>query len=170
MIQSEQFNNDAGNLRRIFSTFPSGAVAVCSIADQVPVGMAVSSFTSVSETPPLVSVCIQSKSKTWPLLRNCPRIGVSILAERHDETCLKLSRNTSDRFKGIDWESSHDGSVFIHEAAAWLDCSVYSEIQAGDHVIVLLEILGMRGSEDVAPLVFHGSRFRKLLPEPLSTK
>ena len=34
-----------------------------------------SSFTSVSLTPPLVSVCVAHTSTTWPLLRHRDRLG-----------------------------------------------------------------------------------------------
>lgn len=67
-------------LRRAFGCFPSG-ITVCALVDGTPVGMAASSFTSVSLAPPLVSVCIQHTSTTWPVLRNRPRLGLSVLAE-----------------------------------------------------------------------------------------
>ncbi|GAA2897887.1 flavin reductase family protein [Pseudonocardia halophobica] len=165
MISLEPVGRDPGALRRTFACFPSGVVAVSALIDGVPVGMAASSFTSVSVDPPLVSVCVQDTSETWPRLRDRPRLGVSVLAEGHDETCRSLSRKHGDRFAGVDWEQTGHGAVVVHGSTAWLDCSVHAEVPAGDHGIVLLEIHGMKDSPDVPPLVFHGSRFRKLLAE-----
>jgi flavin reductase (DIM6/NTAB) family NADH-FMN oxidoreductase RutF len=154
-------NHDA--LRRTLSCFPSGVVAVCAMIDDEPVGMAASSFTSVSMSPPLVSICVQHTSQTWPRLRRRTRLGVSVLAQSHDEACRRLSRKVGHRFDGVDWDVTPGGSVFVHDAAAWLDCTLHAEVPAGDHEIVLLEIHGMSGYPDVTPLVFHGSRFRTLL-------
>lgn len=50
----------------------------------------------------------------------------------------------------------------VHGASAWLQCKVYEEITAGDHLLVLLEVVGLETRAGEAPLVFHGSRFRSL--------
>ncbi|WP_239656730.1 flavin reductase family protein [Mycobacterium riyadhense] len=150
------------DLRRAFGCFPSGVVAVCAIADDAPLGMAASSFTSVSVAPPLVSICVQNCSTTWPRLRDRPRLGVSVLAEGHDDACISLSRKVGDRFAGVAWRSLPGGGVVVHGASAWLDCRLHAEIPAGDHLIALLEICGLEADPDIPPLVLHGSRFRRL--------
>jgi flavin reductase (DIM6/NTAB) family NADH-FMN oxidoreductase RutF len=40
------------------------------------------------------------------------------------------------------------------------------EIPAGDHDIVLLRVHDLDADPDVPPLVFHGSRYRRLHGEP----
>lgn len=162
MIAFESMTADPGQLRRAFGCFPSGITAVCAMDGEEPAGLAASSFTSVSLAPPLVSVCIQESSATWPRLRDRPRLGISLLAEGHDEICLRLSRKGADRFAGVAWDRAPGGSVFVHGATAWLDCSLYAEVPAGDHSVALLEIHGLRANPEAAPLVFHGSRFRRL--------
>jgi flavin reductase (DIM6/NTAB) family NADH-FMN oxidoreductase RutF len=51
--------------------------------------------------------------------------------------------------------------VYIRRAHLWLDCSLHAEFPGGDHTVVL-EIHGLKAEPDRAPLVFHGSRFRRL--------
>jgi flavin reductase (DIM6/NTAB) family NADH-FMN oxidoreductase RutF len=87
---------------------------------------------------------------------------LSILAEAHDTACLSLSRKVGDRFDGVAWEASASGGVFVHDATAWLECTPFAEIPAGDHAIALLEVTGLRADPALPPLVFHGSRFRRL--------
>ena len=149
-------------LRTAFSCFPSGIAAICALSDQGPVGLVASSFTSVSLDPPLVSVCIQRNSTTWPVLRTADRIGLSVLAEGQDDTCRQLASKSEDRFAQAAWRTDEDGSVFIDGAALWLDCSIDGSIAAGDHEIVLLLINRLSADDDVAPLIFHGSRYRRL--------
>ena len=162
MIEFEPASANPGLLRQAFGCFPSGVTAVCAMVDEEPAGMAVSSFTSVSIEPPLVSVCFQESSATWPKLRDQPRLGVSVLAEGHDEICVNLSRKTDDRFADVAWDRAFGGGVFLQGATAWLECSLYAEVPAGDHTVALLEIHGLRADPEAAPLVFHGSRFRRL--------
>ena len=162
MIEFHTTTSDPRALRSAFGSFPSGVTAVCALVDGRPVGMAASSFTSVSLDPPLVSVCFQHTSATWPLLRSHGRLGVSILAEHQNEVCRQLSRTASNRFDDVAWEATSDGAVLLHDSAAWLDCTLDAEIPAGDHTIALLHIDGFHTVPDTAPLVFHDSRFRRL--------
>src|SRR5689334_21946313 len=81
---------DDATLRRVFGCFPSGVIAVCASVDGEPLGMAASSFTTVSVAPPLVSICVQNSSTTWPRLRRRERLGISVLAEHHGDACLSL--------------------------------------------------------------------------------
>lgn len=68
-----------------------------------------------------------------------------------------------DRFANVDWEHSDSGAVFISGSSAWLECDIARIVEAGDHHLVLLTILAQSSSPDTEPLVFHRSRFRRLL-------
>lgn len=154
---------DPVHLRRAFGCFPSGVAAVCAEVDGSPVGMAVSSFTSVSLDPPLVSICTDRQSRTWPRLRTASRLGVSILADEHGAVCRQLSAKDGDRFAGLVLETSRDRAVFLSGATAWLDCSIHAELAAGDHQLVLLRVEALDAEPSTEPLVFHGSRFHRLV-------
>lgn len=153
---------DSRTLRNAFGCFPSGVTAICAIIDGEPVGMAASSFVSVSLDPPLVLVCIQKSSTTWKKLKSASRIGVSVLGEEHDRACSQLAAKSGDRFEGLEWSTTEGGAVLLDGAAVSLDCSVVEEIAAGDHQLVLFKIEELKFQPTVNPLVFHGSRFRKL--------
>lgn len=153
---------DARTLREAFGCFPSGVIAVCGLADEQPAGMAVSSFTSVSMDPPLVSVCVQLSSRTWPRLRNLPRLGLSVLGADQGSVCRALAGPEHDRFTDVGWEAGEDGAVSLHGAVTWYSCTLRAEVPAGDHNIALLEIDRLWSRPASEPLIFHGSRFRRL--------
>src|SRR3954449_6308888 len=96
---------DPATLRRALGAFPSGVVAVAAQVDGTCVGMAASSFTSVSLEPALVSFSIAKSSATWPALRRAPRLGVSVLADHHDQVCRQLAGPASQRFEGLSLHS-----------------------------------------------------------------
>jgi flavin reductase (DIM6/NTAB) family NADH-FMN oxidoreductase RutF len=149
-------------LRKAFSCFPSGVTAVCALVSGEPRCIIASTFTPVSLAPSLVSVCLQRTSRTWPTMRGVSRLGVSVLAEEQDAICRSLAGRPEDRFSKVDWDADDDGGVYIHGASLWLNCSWHAELPCGDHTIVLLQIHGLRVEADRAPLVFHGSQFRRL--------
>lgn len=150
-------------LRHAFGMFPSGVTAVCALIDDRPVGMAASSFTSVSLDPPLVSVCMAHTSSTWPVLKRSARLGVSVLASNHSMVARALSAKNGDRFADVSWEVSDTGAILLHGSALWLECIIEHEFRAGDHDIVVFRVTSLQPYPDVAPMVFHGSAFRQLV-------
>ncbi|WP_033287662.1 flavin reductase family protein [Amycolatopsis jejuensis] len=151
-------------LRHLFGAFPSGVTALAALVDGQPVGLAASSFTSVSLDPPLVSVCVAHTSTTWPHLGTAAHLGLSVLSDDQSDFCRQLAAKTGDRFAGVPWCATSTGAVLLGEASAWLDCTVEQLIEAGDHDIVLLRVHTHRvhPDPDRAPLVFHASQFRRL--------
>jgi flavin reductase (DIM6/NTAB) family NADH-FMN oxidoreductase RutF len=157
---------DGAALRQAFGRFPSGVITACALLDdQTPQGMTVSAFVSASLDPPLVLLCIQRTSTTWPALARRPRIGLSVLAEQHGPVSRSLAARYGDRFAGVDWRATPSGAVFVHGSTLWLNTSIEAEHPAGDHIAVLLRIHEMEMFPDVAPLVFFGSKFRLLAAE-----
>jgi flavin reductase (DIM6/NTAB) family NADH-FMN oxidoreductase RutF len=154
---------DGGLLRRAFGRVPSGVAAVCGLdADGTPVGMAVSTFTPVSLSPPLVSICVQNGSATWPRLRAAGALGVSVLAEGQHRLAAQLAAKDADRFAEVEWTASARGAVDLTGAAAWLETTLHAELPAGDHLIALLEVRSLYVTPQLEPLVFHGSEYRRL--------
>jgi flavin reductase (DIM6/NTAB) family NADH-FMN oxidoreductase RutF len=152
---------DPLELRSTYSCFPSGVVALCGEDGGTPSGMSVSSFTTISLEPALVSVSVQKTSMTWPQLRRLPRLGISVLAEDQGAVCRALA-GRGDRFQNIEWRQTTEGAIFIDGAAATFECSIVQEIEAGDHVIVLLGVEAMGADRSRQPLVFHHSDLRRL--------
>ncbi|MGB6038264.1 MAG: flavin reductase family protein [Gordonia sp. (in: high G+C Gram-positive bacteria)] len=154
---------DTATVKRAFSAYPSGVVAVCrrTEASDGPIGMSASAFTTVSLDPPLVSVCVRKGSTTWPALRS-GTLGVSVFAAHQGDICRQLAGPPAQRFDSVRPTTDDSGAVFIPGATAQLACTVFNEIDAGDHLLILLRIQSLRSDPDLEPLVFHASSFRAL--------
>ncbi|RKE17203.1 flavin reductase family protein [Streptomyces sp. TLI_171] len=153
---------DSRALRAGYGAFPTGVTAVAALVDGQPLGLAASSFTPVSLTPALVSLCMAHTSGTWPALRRAGRLGISVLGTDHGPLCRQLAGPADGRFTGAGWRATADGAVLLDGASAWFECAVEREIPAGDHDIVLLRVLDLHAEPAVDPLVFHASSFRSL--------
>ena len=153
---------DPRSLRRAFAAFPSGVVAVAGTVEGRQVGLAASSFTSVSLEPALLSFSVAKSSSTWPVLRQASRLGLSVLASHHDAVCRQLAGPADDRFTDLALEVTDEGAVLLDDAVASFECTIHQEVDAGDHVLVLLALHAIHeGSGD--PLVFHRSGFPRLV-------
>jgi flavin reductase (DIM6/NTAB) family NADH-FMN oxidoreductase RutF len=150
---------DPERVREAFGIFPSGVVAVAAQVDGANVGLAASSFTSVSLDPPLVSFSVANRSRTWPTLRQADHLGVTILADHHGAVCRQLAGEVEHRFDGVVVTVTDDGAVTLDEGLAQFDCTIHNEVEAGDHTIVILRLHAVEHADNSQPLVFHRSAF-----------
>ncbi|MER6961262.1 MULTISPECIES: flavin reductase family protein [unclassified Streptomyces] len=151
---------DATEFRRTLGHLPTG-VTVITARGQFgrPVGMACNSFMSVSLDPPLIMLCVGNASSTLIDLRQSGTFCVNILANGQEQLCRQFSVKDIDRFAGVRWAESPTGPE-LSDAVAWISCSIDTEHIAGDHVIIIARVTGLRvNQEEPAPLVFHRGRF-----------
>lgn len=129
-------------------------------------GFTCQSFYSVSIDPPLVSFCVGTGSTTYPLIREAGRFTVNVLADDQHGLANQFARKGTDKWAGVEWSASPNGSPVITGSLMWLDCDLHAEYPAGDHVIVVARVLGMSPSEGHTrePLLYFRGRFRHLSP------
>jgi len=160
----------ARRFRHVLGHVPTGVALITASTPAGPVGMAVNSFTSVSLDPPLVSFCAAHTSSTWPLVRAAGAFSVNVLGEDHSEVSRLFARKGADRFAGLSHRPGATGAPVLDGVAAHLDCELYAEHAAGDHVIVLGRVVHLDADQGVRPLVFHGGNYCGLqvpaLPSP----
>lgn len=153
-------------LRRAFAHFPQGVVAIAGSVDGEPEGLVAATFTvGVSLEPPLVTFAAQHSSRTWPRLReSAPVLGVSVIGADQPGLCRQIgSKDRANRFTGVAHRTEDDGAVLLEGTPLWLTARIYDQIVAGDHDIVVLEVLDF-GAGDAEGLVFHRSGFKSLTP------
>ncbi|KAB1644496.1 MULTISPECIES: flavin reductase family protein [unclassified Pseudoclavibacter] len=156
---------DPTTLRTLFGAFPSGIVLLGVDRGDERHGLVASSFTvGVSLKPPLVSVAVQADSQTWPYLRAAHHIGISYLGEQHSERLRQLAgSDRAHRFDGIATTSTEAGALLLTDAPVALECSLHSEVEAGDHNVAFLEVLSAWQTPEHTPLLWHRSQSRSLL-------
>jgi len=124
--------------------------------------MTASSFTSVSLDPPLILVCVYHRAAVLKHLRTSDHLAVNVLREEQRELSEHFARRGEDRFNRIPWEAGHHGGVpLIPGALATFECGRHSMVDAGDHTIVIAEVLRLECHEG-RPLVYFGSGYHRL--------
>ena len=153
---------DPERLREAFGVFPSGVVAVAAEVDGAPVGLAASSFTSVSLEPPLVSFSVANSSKTWPALRTAEHLGVTVLADHQARSVASWPARSATASTACRSAPPRTGAVTLDDGLARFDCSIHQEVEAGDHTLVLLRLHAVEHADTSLPLVFHRSAFGRM--------
>ena len=147
---------------RACAKFPTGVTIVTVLdADGSPHGMTASSFTSVSLEPPLVLVCVDHRASVLAHLRRAQHIGINILSENQQELSTHFARPGHDRFDGVEWLAGTGGVPLIPGALAHFECSIHRMIDAGDHTILIAEVLDAEHTNG-RPLVYFASGYHKL--------
>lgn len=154
---------DQAHFRRVLGCHAMGISVITALADgDAPVGMAVTSFTSVSLDPPLVAFCPDKKSSTWPQIGKAGRFCVNLLASDQGRTCGSFASRGGDKFAGVEYAVSENGVPVLTGALASIECEIHSVIEAGDHYIVLGQVLAMDAREEGSPLLFFRSAYSQL--------
>lgn len=163
---------DRQQFRQACGRFTTG-VTVTSVlgADGTPHGITVNSFTSVSLTPPMVLVCVDHRSQVIEHFQHGRHFGVNVLCEHQQDLSHRFSRNGPDRFRDVHWYSGATGVPLLPGVLAIFECRLVDTRSAGDHLILLGEVLHV-ACTDGRPLAYFASSYRsvmhELLPQPIS--
>ncbi|MFB8206801.1 MULTISPECIES: flavin reductase family protein [unclassified Streptomyces] len=149
-------------LRSVFRRHAAG-VAVITAAGERPVGFTATSLNSVAAEPPLVSFGVGTASSSWPVLAEAEHVGVHILGEHQQELAATFARSGADRFgPSTFWRSGPEGVPLLDDVLAWLVCRVVARVPAGDHHIVIAQVVEGDPVGAGRPLVYHQGRFTAL--------
>ncbi|MEU9588879.1 flavin reductase family protein [Streptomyces sp. NPDC048219] len=150
-------------LRSVFRRHAAGVAVITAHGDAGPVGFTATSLTSVSAEPPLLSFGIGTGSSSWPTVAEAEHVGVHLLGEHQQELAATFARSGADRFGAPTvWREGPGGVPLLDGVLAWLVCRVVGRVPAGDHRIVLAEVLAGDPSGAGSPLLYHQGRFNGL--------
>ncbi|MFB8386426.1 flavin reductase family protein [Microbacterium sp. NPDC055910] len=148
-------------MRHTLAGFSTGLSVVAAEIDGQIVGMPANSLVSLSLEPPLVSLSFAHTSTTWPVLRQAERWGISVLGAGQEQVLSDLRRPAASRFVGVEMGVMGQ-AAFVAGALATIEVIPRTAVEAGDHTLILLEVLALERDETREPLVFFGSRVRTL--------
>ncbi|MFI0808777.1 flavin reductase family protein [Streptomyces echinatus] len=150
-------------LRSTFRRHAAGVAVITARGVSGPVGFTATSLTSVSADPPLVSFGIGTGASSWPAVAEADHVGVHILGEHQSDLAATFARSGADRFGAATaWRDGPEGVPVLDDVLAWLVCRIVGRVPAGDHRIVLAEVVVGDPSGAGRPLLYHQGRFHGL--------
>lgn len=151
-------------LRQTMAEFLTGVTVVTTPGEQVPHAMTANAVTSVSLTPPLVLVCVAQRASFHAAVLASGVWAVSILSADQADLARHFATSGRDlmtQFDAVPTElGAHTGAPVLSEANAWLECRTVQLHEAGDHTIVVGEVLatGVKSASG-GPLAYHRGRY-----------
>ncbi len=148
--------------RQVCGRFASG-ITVTTVVDASGAvhGLTANSFTSVSLTPPLVLVCLDHRTKILDHFRHSAHFGINVLSAHQRPLSDRFAGSGYDRFEGVDWYPGKTGVPLLPGVLAALECSRVKLVPAGDHDILIGQVVHAQCHEG-EPLIYFGSQYRRL--------
>jgi flavin reductase (DIM6/NTAB) family NADH-FMN oxidoreductase RutF len=146
-----------GRFRDVMSTVCSQVTVITAAGPDRPHGTTVSAFTSLSLDPPMVLVSLDKTSELLSFIRATGRFGVNVMGREQSALAMAFARKGDQKFHGVRWTSAW-GLPRLDGAPGWLACAVASLVFAGDHVIVLGDVLDADARLG-EPLTYHSRAF-----------
>jgi len=131
-------------LGRALGMIPSGIFVVTAARASVRSAYVGSWIQQAAFDPPAITIAINKQRPLLGLLEPGSGVGVNILGRRQAPLYARFERGftlTEDPFIGVALETAITGAPLLREAFACLDCRVRMLVDAGDHVVVLAEVL-----------------------------
>jgi flavin reductase (DIM6/NTAB) family NADH-FMN oxidoreductase RutF len=155
----------ADDFRRVLGHFATGVTIVTTCdADCRPTGLTASAFSSVSLDPPLVLICVDHKSQSYPALREAGRFAINFLHHEHEPISRRFASTRLDKFDGVAFRLGALGLPLIDGALAQLECQTVSAHVEGDHTIFVGRVESANVGEG-EPLLYYRGRYHRLRGE-----
>ena len=152
---------DKNDFRRVLGHFAAGVTIVTTRdADGTPYGLTATAFTSVSLEPPLVLVCVDKKSETYPYFGSGV-FAVNFLAVDQEGLSQRFAKSGGDKFAGVKFHSGITGAPLLAGALAHLECRIQHDYDGGDHTIYVGEVEAAT-ARDGEPLLYFCGAYRRV--------
>lgn len=156
----------ARRFRDVLGRYCSGVTVVTSMSDAEPVGMTCQSFTSVSLDPPLVAFVPAKTSRAFPLMRKAGHFCVNFLAADQIQLSNTMASRGTDKFADVDWTPSRTGAPLLDGIVGYVDCTIHTVHEAGDHYLVIGAVEDLdftvdeEGGSSPDPLLYFQGQYR----------
>lgn len=117
----------------------------------------------VSFDPPLIMVSIGEKRYTLDIIKDSKIFSVNILGKSQVNLAKHFgfqSGRDINKFKNIDYETGKTGSPLLKDCIAWMDCKLISEHKAGDHTVLIGEVIDEKAIPDEEALIYDHDDYK----------
>lgn len=157
---------DPLSYRRVVGRFATGVTVVTTVLpDGERHALTCNSFTSVSLDPVLVLFCAEKVARFHDAVLEAGAWAVSVLSTSHVAASRHFAargRDLSTQFEGVPAVTGPlTGAPLLAGVLAALECRTVSTTDAGDHTVVIGEVLAASLPESEAdPLLYYEGSYR----------
>lgn len=148
---------DPFQYRQLLGHFATGVTILTTMTPEgKPLGMTANSLSSVSLSPPLISVCVDREADMHPVILKTFEFVVNVLASDQEALARRFSDKYEDRFDGVGYRLNPEGLILLDGVLAHVICRRQETYPGGDHTIVLGRVIGGTTHERHPLLYYRG--------------
>ena len=143
----------------------ASGVCLLTVRDGIDdVGTTVSSVMSVSASPPLVAVGLAADGYPAEVLQEVGSCGLTLLGAEHAIVASRFSSagrpSARHLLESVPWwRAPASDAIVLNDGLAALDCRLERVVEAGDHVLALLEVSAVLSTRAGPPLLRLRGRY-----------
>ena len=149
---------DQDLMKQVNRQFVTGVTVVTVMDGDLPRGLAVNAFSSISLEPPMVMVCVQRTSSTYECLFRASHLAINILSTDQLDVVNCFAAKSADKFSGVAWTPGRFGSPLIEQSSAQMEVEIRERLQASTHTIFICRVVDAAVT-DRPPMVYSAGRF-----------
>jgi len=156
---------DQSHFRSVLGHYPTGVCVVTGRTDgQTATGLVIGTFSSVSLKPPMVGFYPARESGSWGQIREGGRFCVNVLGADQMDLSRKFATRGGDKFQGVSHRTSPHGLAILDDVMATIECDIVDEREAGDHTVVLGQVIALEIMRSADPLLFFRGEYGTFVP------
>ena len=129
-------------------------------------GMTVSWVTQAAERPPSVAVCVRDDRYTRDLVLESGTFSLSILRDDQVNVATHFASSSGeydDKLHGVPYGLTPNGSPFLLDCLAYLDCRVLDTARAGEYTVIVGEVTAGDTLGGTYPLLFDPGEYEQVI-------
>ena len=150
---------DSQTFRHVIGHFATGVTVVTTHKDGADFGATASAMSSLSLDPPMLLVCLNTRSITQEAIHATRRLGVNILGEDQGVVAERFaSARGANKFAGMNIERGDGGVPLLADSLAFCECQIVEDVVAGTHRVFLANVT-RAVAHDGTPLTYFRGKF-----------
>jgi 3-hydroxy-9,10-secoandrosta-1,3,5(10)-triene-9,17-dione monooxygenase reductase component len=152
---SEENRREA--LGRALGMIPSGIFIVTAAREALRTAYVGSWIQQAAFEPPAITIAMNKRRPLLSLLEPGCGMGVNILGRRQAPLYARFEAGFAledDPFVGLEIDTAVTGAPLLREAFAYLDCRVRTMLDAGDHMVILAEVVAGAVQQAGEPMTY----------------
>jgi flavin reductase (DIM6/NTAB) family NADH-FMN oxidoreductase RutF len=154
---------DTAAKKSLLGHFPYGLFVVTVSHHGNEHGMTANWVMQAAFEPPMVAVAVENTAKTMSMIRDAHHFAVNVLQKGQRDLAGKMGRTSHqapEKLRGIKTKLAPGSDTpVLADSLGWLACRLVTTLPAGDHTIVLGEVIEAGVEHDSEPLTLKETGF-----------
>ncbi len=144
-------NDEVGKLFK----FISHGVYVIGVSDDVHENAFTAAWVmQVSFAPPMIVFSINPGNYSYEILRTGGICSINVLTQQQYKLAEHFGKSDPDKMSVCSWRKAKTGAPILVEGLAYFDCQVSHYADAGDHQLVVCNVVDAGLMNEATPLLY----------------